>query len=205
METVEGVTCDSACMRKNLSCMNWCDDNPDGNVECAFGHLPNVCEQECCTSLEPTDPTDPEIVIPGVTCNPACMEKYLTCREKCSVNSDGSVVRCDGGHLPLICKNKCCEDGVCPEEITCTSECTLSNWGTFFQECLQDYKEEITKNCVTTCKAKVDNASSPSDCPELSNCQALCCTETSEEYFHKCKEQYDEGQSHKCVEDCTET
>ncbi len=213
MEVVEGKCCDPECMNSNLTCKNWCDVIPNGDgVECAYGYLPNAC-QSCCHDCNPTsdDGEDGETGV-DATCSPSCMQHYLTCREKCSWNSDGSVVKCDDGHLPLLCKNKCCTDDQCPEEITCTTECTLKKWSSFYQDCLEDYSEEINTECVKICKAEAEQEctssrciSSPDDCESLLDCQVKCCTNKSEEYFKKCREQYDEGESLECSDECVES
>jgi hypothetical protein len=114
MEIVEGKSRDTKYMNGYLACKNWCDLNPDGRVVCAFGHLPNVCE-ECCLN-EPIVNTG-EMLVVDAACSSSCMVK------KRNWNCDGSVVECDDGHLPLICKSKCCDKEVCPEEKVCTTEC----------------------------------------------------------------------------------
>ena len=87
----------------------------------------------------------------------------------------------------------------------CVSECTLRKWGTFYKDCLEDFSGEIKTTCVKACKALEleESVLPPDDCKPLLDCQAKCCTKT-QNYFHKCREKYDKGESNKCVEECVE-
>eukprot|EP00956_Cyclotella_meneghiniana_P020764 scaffold37079_cov40-Cyclotella_meneghiniana.AAC.3 len=217
-----GCYCDKLCMKSVAICerecpvMNtkertYCTDLGKGweNIP-GRAPIPRECI-ECCPGCKNVESNE-EVEV-DATCRPSCMENYLTCREKCSWNSDGSVVKCDDGHLPLLCKNKCCNTDPCPEQIACTTECTLKKWSTFYQECLEDYSEEIKEKCVMICKAEAEQEctssrciSSPDDCEPLMDCQSSCCREYGEEYFKKCREEYDEDEvALECVEECVES
>ena len=94
-------------------------------------------------------------LVGGIMCDQPCMGKSRTCRYLCNVNSVDGSVKCEWGHLPIVC-DKCCQDiedsPICPIKKVCASKCVAETFQSIFKVCLLEKMKLITASCEEECK-----------------------------------------------------